>query len=143
MLKKNDGYSLIEILIAMLVISIVFIPLMRLLIMPLANIEDANERTMARYLAVRQIEVIKNMSTMNNIINNFPAPVVTPAIGLDYEVWNNELWRTRTTVTPIVLSGSRTVLNIDVEVFNAEQGRAIADAAILLEIPKQKWLLFL
>lgn len=61
-IKKSSGFSFIEILIALAVIAIAFLPLMRMYSTALEQAKEAEELSVAQNLAREEMEKIKNLN---------------------------------------------------------------------------------
>ncbi|MDD4956931.1 MAG: type II secretion system protein [Candidatus Omnitrophica bacterium] len=115
-LRTRSGFSLVEVVIALAVIAIAFVPLIEVYSVPFASLRATGEQTTAKYLAMLHLEMAKNRGDKEAIYNSGAGGYVFPAIGIPPESLNDNRWRTQFLVS-LPVGGVDDVVMIEAKVY--------------------------
>jgi prepilin-type N-terminal cleavage/methylation domain-containing protein len=90
-LKRNNGFTFIELLITLAVIAICFLPLMRMFSVSLEQVYVIEDLTTARYLAQEGMEKVKNLgfteAQLEDLSDIWEPPLDKPPLELNGKYW--------------------------------------------------------
>ena len=92
--KRNNqsGFTLLEIITALIVIAVAFLPLMRMYTSALEQIEQTSNLTTAKYIAKAAMEKMKNMAVSEGRLLGLKNPI-EPPLGEPPYTLNGREWR--------------------------------------------------
>ena len=85
-LKKNSGFTFVELLLTLFILSICFVPLMSMFSTALVEIAYIDDMKIALDLAREEIEKVKNLSLTEKQIKKM-GNVASPPVYLNKKVW--------------------------------------------------------
>jgi prepilin-type N-terminal cleavage/methylation domain-containing protein len=93
--KQKKGFTFIEILIAMTLIAIIFIPLMRMFTVSMENAYSSKVMTTAVSIGRLYMEMVKNLNLPEERLKQLPSPDLFPPKGQPAFEINNTYWRVK------------------------------------------------
>ena len=112
--KKNNqnGFTLLEIIVALLIIAVAFLPLMRMYTSALEQIEQTSNLTTAKYIAKASMEKTKNMAVSEGRLLGLRNPI-EPPLGEPPYTLNGREWR----VEKVISRTTEGSIKVTVKVF--------------------------
>ena len=98
-MKKRSGFTLIEVIIALVIISAAFLPLMQMYATTLEQVSYASDLTSAQHIAKTYMEKVKNVGFSKRRILDM-GNSIEPPIGEAPLEFNRRWWRVTRLVTP-------------------------------------------
>ena len=115
--NKNRGFTLIEILIAMTVIAVTFVPLMHMFVVAMDNINHAKVMTTAISLGRHHMEMVKNLNLTEDRLRAYPSPTFYPPEDKPPLEINATRWRIKR-----IIDKKSDPVKVDIEVY--EEGES-------------------
>lgn len=109
---KSRGFTLIEILIAMTIIAVTFVPLMHMFVVAMDNINHAKVMTTAISIGRHHMEMVKNLNLTEDRLRAYPSPTFYPPEDkLPLEI-NATKWRIKR-----IIDKKSDPVKVDIEVY--------------------------
>ena len=94
-LKKHNGFTFIEIIVAMTLIAVVFIPLMEMFTVAIENITLAKVMTTAINIGRQHMEMVKNLNLPEDRLRKLPKEQFFPPLNKPPMEINDTYWRVK------------------------------------------------
>jgi len=125
---SKKGFTFIEILIAMTLIAIVFIPLMKMFTVAMDSINLAKIKTTAVSIAREHMEMVKNLNLPEERMKELESPSYFPPVNEDPFELNQTKWRVKR-----VIHKSTDPLQVDILVYIDGESEPIYTLSTLFE----------
>ncbi|MCK5706371.1 MAG: prepilin-type N-terminal cleavage/methylation domain-containing protein [Candidatus Aureabacteria bacterium] len=127
-MRNKRGFTFIEILIAMTIIAVTFIPLMRMFAVAMENIYTAKVMTTAVSIGREHMERIKNLNLPEERLKKLPSPYHHPPKNKPPMEINNTFWRVKR-----IINTSSDPVKVDIFVYEDGNEEPLITLSTLFE----------